>query len=193
MKKVFGPVPKSLENTSQDITKTIVETSNEHNKALENLNSKLLDKMNGRGVLASYLMSPLSKITLPEKICQFKLVKESNSNRVNDLKMNKTIPIIPYNNLLTLRDTGKKLELKGDLLKMITNNNYNVNHASSLDKKLRYEFAKEMNFDVQAPGDKSTRDRTPIKLLKLPGLVVSASGVWKQNFYRLILTNFVID
>ena len=33
-----------------------------------------------------------------------------------------------------------------------------------------YDFAKEMNFDSKAQGNKSTRDRTLIKLLKSPGL-----------------------
>ena len=39
-----------------------------------------------------------------------------------------------------------------------------------------------MNFDIKAQGKKSTRDRTLIKLLKLPGLMVSASGVSKTTF-----------
>ena len=106
--------------------------------------------MNDRGILASYLMSPLSKITNPENTTQFKLVKDSNSNRVNDLKINKTIPITLYNNMLTFRDTGREFELKGELLNMITNKNYNVNLASLQDKKLMYDFAKEMNFDTKA-------------------------------------------
>ena len=62
---------------------------------------------------------------------------------------------------------------------MITNNNYDVNHASLSDEKLMYEFAKEMNFHVKGPGRKSTRDSTFIKLLKSPGLMVSPSGVSK--------------
>ena len=45
-----------------------------------------------------------------------------------------------------------------------------------------YDFAKEMNFDLKAIGKKSTRDRTLIKLLKSPGLMVSASGVSKTIF-----------
>ena len=85
-KKVFEPVTKSLENTSENLTKAITESSKENNLALENLNNKLLEIMNGRGILATYLMSPLSKITNPENTTQFKLVKDSNSNRVNDLK-----------------------------------------------------------------------------------------------------------
>ena len=58
MKKVFEPVTKSLENTSQNITKTITESSIKNNKAMENLNNKILEIMNGRGILASFLMSP---------------------------------------------------------------------------------------------------------------------------------------
>ena len=50
--------------------------------------------MNDRGILATYLMSPLSKITNPENTTQFKLIKDSTSNRVNDLKINNSIPII---------------------------------------------------------------------------------------------------
>ena len=175
MKKVFEPVTKSLENTSQGITKTITETSIKNNQVIENLNNKLLEIMNDRGSLASYLMSPLSKITNPENTTQFKLVKDSNSNTVNDLKINKTIPITLYNNMLTFRDTGQEFELKGELLKMITNKNYNVDLASLADKKLLYDFAKEMNFDLKAQGNKSTRDRTLIKLLESPAIM--ASGI----------------
>ena len=179
MKKVFEPVSKSLENTSQDITKTIKEASIKNNQAIENLDNKILETMNDRGILATYLMSPLSKITNPENTSQFKLVKDPSSNRVNHLKINKTIPITLYDNILTFRDTGKKFELTRDLLEKITNSKYNVILASSADKKLMYDFAKEMNFDLKAEGQKSNRDRTLIKVLNSPGLMVSASGVSK--------------
>ena len=77
---------------------------------------------------------------------------------------------------------------------MINNKNYNVDLASLADKKLMYDFAKEMHFDTKAQGNKSTRDRTLIKLLKSPGVMVSASGVSRTKFfYHLILMNFVID
>ena len=175
MEKVFEPVTKSLKNTSENLTKAVTESSKENNLALENLNNKLLEIMNDRGILASYLLSPLSKITNPENTTQFKLVKDSNSNRVIDLKINKTIPITLYNNMLTFRDTGKEFELTGDLLKIITNKNFNVDRASLADKKLMYNFAKEMNFDTKAQGNKSTRDRTLIKLLKSPAII--ASGI----------------
>ena len=65
---------------------------------------------------------------------------------------------------------------------MITNNNYNVDLASLADKKLMYDFAKERNFDLKSVGKKSFRGRTLLKLLKSPGLIVSASGVSKTLF-----------
>ena len=138
--------------------------------------------MNDRGILASYLMTPLSKITNPENASQFKLVKDPNSNRVNDLLLKNETPITLYGNILTFRDTGKKFELTGDLLEMITNSKYNVNLASLADKKLLYDFGQEMNFDLKAVGKKCTRDRTLIKSPNSPGLMVSASGVLKTIF-----------
>ena len=93
MKKVFEPVTKSLQNTSQNLTKAITEPSMKNNKELEELKNKLLETMNDRGILASYLMSSLSKITNPENTSQLKLVKASSSNRANDLLIQKTIPI----------------------------------------------------------------------------------------------------
>ena len=86
--------------------------------------------------------------------------------------IHKTTLITLYNNLLTFRDTGKEFELKGDLLKKITNKNYNVALASLVDKNLMYYFAKEMRFVVI----------TPINLLKSPGILISASGVSKTIF-----------
>ena len=180
MKKVFEPVTKSLENTSENLTKAITESSKNNNLALENLNNKLLEIMKDRGILATYLMSPLSKITNPENTTQFKLEKDPSSNRVNDLKIHNSIPITLHNNLLTFRDSGKVFELKGELLKMITNKNYNVNHASLSDKKLMYNFAKEMNFDKSRVGNKSTRDRTLISSLNSPAIM--ASGVSNTIF-----------
>ena len=180
LKKVFEPVTKSLNNTSENITKAITETSIKNNLAIENINNNLLEIMNDRGILATYLMSPLSRITNPENTSQFKLVKDPSSNRVNDLKINKLIPITLYGNMLTFRDTNKKFELKGDLLEMITNSKFNVDLASLSDKKLMYDFAKEMHFDLNAPGNKSTRDRKLIKLLKSPAIL--ASGVSKTIF-----------
>ena len=160
---------------------------------MENLNIELLELLNNRGMIASYLMSPLSKNTNAENTSQFKLVKIFKSNRVSDLKIHNSKPVTLHNNLLTFRDSGKQFELKGDPLKIITNKNDNVDHASLLDKKLLYDFANEIHFDIRAPGNKYTRDRTLIKLPKSPGLMVSASCVSTTIFYHVGLTNFVID
>ena len=182
MKKVFEPVTKTLENTSENLTKAITETSPKNNQAIVTLDNKLLEIMKDRGIIASCLLSPLAKIFNPENTTQFKLINDSTSDNVNDLKINNSIPITLYNNILTFRDTGEEFVLKGDLLKMITNKNYNVNHASLSDKKLIYEFAKEMYFDERRVGNKYTRDRTLIELLNSPSLMVSASGVSKTIF-----------
>ena len=100
-----------------------METSKNNNPALEKLNSKLLEILNNRGIFATFWTSHLSKITNTEISSQFKLVKDSSSNRVNDLLIHNTIPITLQDNLLTIRDRGKQFELKGDLLKKITNKN----------------------------------------------------------------------
>ena len=75
-------------------------------------------------------MSPVSKTTNPEKSSQFKLVKDSRSNRINDSFMHNTKTITLHDNLLNFRDTNKVFELKGDLLERISNSNYKVDHAS---------------------------------------------------------------
>ena len=181
MKKIFEPVTISLENTSENITKPITESSKENNLALENLNNKLLEIMNDRGILTTYLMSPLSKITNPENTGQFKLVKDPSSNRVNDLRIHNSLPITLYGNISTFPDTGKEFVLTGDLLKMITNKIYNVDLASLSDKKLMYDFAKEMHFDLKSVGNKSIRGGTLIKLLNSPANM--ASGVSNTIFF----------
>ena len=83
-----------------------------NNEAINDLNNELLEVMNDRGTLASYLMSLSSKLTSPENTSQYKLVRDYNSNRVNDLLIKNTKPITLHNNLLTLRDTGRVFELK---------------------------------------------------------------------------------
>ena len=146
LRKVFEPVTDTIKNTYEDSTKTMKFPSKENNKALENLNNKLLETTNDRGILANYLMSPLFKITNPDHTSHFKIVKDPSSNRVTDLLINKTIPIILYQNLLSFLDTDKKFDLQGDLLKMLTNKNYNVDLANIPDKKIMFDSAKQKCF-----------------------------------------------
>ena len=124
MQKVFEPVTKTMKYVTEEETKIMMLTSKENNKALEILNNKILEIMNDRGIIASFLLSPLSKITNPDNTRQFELVKDSNSNRVNHLLIHNTIPITLSNNLLTFRDSGKEFESKGELLKLKTLENY---------------------------------------------------------------------
>ena len=86
---------------------------------------------------------------------------------------NKTIPVTLYNNLLTFRDTDKKFELQGYPSKMITNKNYNVDLANLPDKILMHEFAKEMYFDGEILGNKRTRDKSLVRLLKSFAIMAS--------------------
>ena len=63
---------------------------------------------------------------------------------------------------------------------MLTNENYIVDLASLLDRKLMFEFSREMYFDGKALGNKSTRDKSPIRLLKSLGI-----NAWsfEENFF----------
>ena len=115
-------------------TKNNTETSININKTIDSLNNKHSEMMNDRGILATCLLSPLSKITNPDNTTQSKVVEKSTSNRVNGLLRHNSILITLHDNFLTVRDTNKEFELKGDLLKMITDRNYNVELASLSDK-----------------------------------------------------------
>ena len=83
LEKIFKPVSKSVEDVSEEVTKTKTETSIKNNKALENINNKL-EILIDMGLLASFLLSPLAKIANTEHISHFRLVEDPNSNRVND-------------------------------------------------------------------------------------------------------------
>ena len=183
MKKVFEPVTKPIKDFSEVMTKTLMLTSKENNKTLENLNDRRFEIMNNRGIMASYFLTTFSKNTNPENASQFELVKDSNAHRANDLLKDNTKPVILYDNLLTFRVTVKKIELK-DLSNVITNIIYNVDLASFSDKKLMYDFAKERFFDEKAQGNKNSRDTSLIGLLRSPNIMVFASSVSKKLFSK---------
>ena len=192
MKKVFEPVTKSLEITSQDIRKTLTENSNNNNKAIENLNEKILELMNDKGMIATYLASSLVSLFKLENKSQFRLKKDLNLTKRNDFLINKGIPVTLVSNLLIFRDSNKSFKLERDLLETITNYDFNVDHSNQHDPKLIYEFAKEMSFIIKEKGKKSDRDKSIIRLIKSPAIM--ASGVSKTiYFYHLMLMNYVID
>ena len=158
MKILFEPGTKINEDTSQKVTKTITETSIENDKALTNLNDTLLFIVNERAILASSLLSPLSKLKSREHNSRIKNVKCPDSNRVNDLLINKTLTVILYDNLFTFRDTDKKFEINEEFYKLITIENYILVLSKLTDIKNLIEFAKEMSSDEKALGKKSTSE-----------------------------------
>ena len=116
----------TIKDNSENLTKTMMLTSTENNKALENLNDKILEISNDWGAISCYVLSPLSKITNLENISQFSSVEDSNSNRIFDLLKHNTLPVTLYDNSLTFRATGKIFGLKRGLLKTITMNTFDV-------------------------------------------------------------------
>ena len=75
MEKVFEPITQSIEKTSENITKSLTETSINNNKAIENLNEKILELMDEKGLIAPYLTSSLVNPFEPENKSQFRLKK----------------------------------------------------------------------------------------------------------------------
>ena len=76
---------------------------------------------------------------------------------------------------MTFRDTGKKFELKGDLLKLMTKNKDNKDLAKMSDKNIMYDFGKKIHSDVKAPDKKSDRYRS---FIRLPiSSAIMASGI----------------
>ena len=172
--KFFKPMNDEIKNTSQKITRTLTENSINNNKAIENLNEKILELMNDKGMIAPYLASSLVNLFKAENKSQFRLIKDFSSTKMNDFKINKVIPVTLVSNLLIFRDSNKSFKLEGDLLEAITNFDFNVDHSNQQDRKLIYEFAKEMNFNIKEKGKKSDRDKSMIRLLKSPAIMASA-------------------
>ena len=76
MKKIFEPITKSFRHASEYVTKITMVTSKAHNEAIVGIHNKNLEKLKKMGILASYLLSPFSKITNPEDTSQFKTVED---------------------------------------------------------------------------------------------------------------------
>ena len=179
-KKLFKPMTDAIKNTSESITKTLTENSIKNNKAKENLNEKILELMNDKGLISPYLASSLVNLFKPENTSQFRLKKDLDSTKMIDFLINEGIPVTLFSNMLLFRDSNKSFKLDGDLLESITNFDFNVDHSNQQDRKMIYEFAKEMNFNIKQKGKKSNRDKSIIRLLKSPAIM--ASGISKKLF-----------
>ena len=150
MKKVFEPLTDTLKKTSENITKTVTESSMKNNKAISDLNEKILELMNDKCLIAPYPASSLVNVFKSENKSQFRLRKDPNSTKMNDFLIHGNIPVTLFSNMITFRDSNKSFRLEGDLLKLITNYKFNADHSTPQDKKLIYEFAKEMNYDAKS-------------------------------------------
>ena len=175
--KVFEPLTDTLKKTSENITKTITENSINNNKAISDLNEKILELMNDKGMIAPYLTTSLVEVFEKDNKSQFRLRKDNNSTKMNDFLIHGTIPVTIFSNMITFRDSNKSFRLEGDLLKLIKNHKFNADHFSPQDKKLIYEFAKEMNYDTKSTGRPSTRHTSIIKIVESPAIM--ASGISK--------------
>ena len=173
MTKVFEPLTNTLKKTSDNIAKTITENSINNNKAIENLNEKILELMNEQGLIASYLTTPLVEAFKKDNKSQFRLRKDPNSLKLNDFLIHGNIPVTIFSNMITFRDSNKTFRLEGDLLKVLTNYKFNVDHSSLQDKKLIYEFGKEMKYDIDSLGRPSVRHNSMIRLLGQPAIMAS--------------------
>ena len=175
LKEVFEPMTNAIEKTSENITKSITENSINNTKAIENLNEKILELMNDKGMIAPYLTTSLIEVFKKDNKSQFRLRKDPNSTKMNDFLIHGNIPVTIFSNMITFRDSNKSFRLEGDLLKVITNYKLNADHSNPQDKKLIYEFAKEMNYDTKSTGRPSTRHNSIIKILESPSIM--ASGI----------------
>ena len=173
MTKVFEPLTDTLKKTSDNIAKFFTENSINNNKAIENLNEKILELMNDNGLIAPYLTTSLFEVFKKDNKSQFRLRKDPNSTKLIVFLIHGTIPVTICSNMITFRDSNKTFRLEGDLLKVITNYNFNVDHSSPQDKKLFYEFAKEMKYDINSTGRPSVRHNSMIRLLDQPAIMAS--------------------
>ena len=180
MAEVFEPLTDTLKKTSENMTKSITENSINKNKAIENLNEKILELLNDKGMIAPFLVSSLVEVFKSDNKSQFRLRKDPDSTKRNDFLIHGKIPVTIFSNMITFRESNKTFKLEGDVLKVITNHKFNVDHSNQQDRKINYEFAKEMNYDIKSTGRPSVRHKSMIRLLDKPAIM--ASGVSKTIF-----------
>ena len=176
MTKVFEPLTDTLKKTSENITKTITESSINNNKAIENLNEKVLESMDDKGLIDSSLIEVIKS----DNKGQFRLTKDPNSTKTNDFLINEKVPVTIFSNMLTFRNTKKVFKIEGDLYKVITDYKFNVDHSNKQNRQIIYEFGKEMKYNLKNKGRPSIRHNSMIRLLNQPPIM--ASGFSKSIF-----------
>ena len=86
-------------------------------------------------MILSFLASSLVILFKPENKSQFRLIKDLSLTGMNDFLINTSVPVTLYSIMLTLGDTNKSFILDGELLKLLTNYNLNVDHFNPHDRK----------------------------------------------------------
>ena len=169
LKEVFEPMTNAIKNTSENITKTITEASINNNKAIENLNEKVLESMNDKGLIDSSLIEVIKS----DNKGQFRLTKDPNSTKPNDFLINEKVPVTIFSNMITFRDTKKVFKIEGDLYKVITDYKFNVDHSNKQNRQIIYEFGKEMKYKLKNKGRPSIRHNSMVRLLNQPAIMAS--------------------
>ena len=95
---------------------------------------------------------------------------------MNDFLINEKVPVTIFSNMLTFPDINKAFKLEGDLLKVMTNNKFNVDHSNQQYQKIIHEFAKEMNYNVKNTGRPGVRHKSMIRLFDQPDIMASGFG-----------------
>ena len=99
LQKVYEPVTKTIKNVSENISKTLTESSINNNKAIENLNEKVLESMKDKGLVDSSILE-----VIKDSGGQFRLIKGPNSIKKNDFLINEKVPVTIFNNMLNFRN-----------------------------------------------------------------------------------------
>ena len=112
MEEVFEPLTDTLKKTSENITKAIRESSVNNNKAIENLNEKILELLNDKGMIAPYLASSMVEVFKRVDKSQFRLRKYPNSTKMNDFLIHGTVPGTIISDMIVFRDSNKSFRLE---------------------------------------------------------------------------------
>ena len=111
------------------------------------------------GVDHSSLIRPIAKLLVPKNKRKFRLSGDPDTDNWNNYKTNGE-KVTVYDQRLLFRDTDKVFTLKGDILSMITDYDFNKTHL--VDAKQIINHLDEMHFDIHAKG-RHPRDKNLIK------------------------------
>ena len=103
------------------------------------------------------MIRPVAKHLVPKNKSKFRLLEDPDSDSRKDWKINDGEKLTIYDDILLFRDTGVVFTLKGDILPLITD--YDFNETHSPDAKQVNNFLDEMHFDIHAKGKSSRKKK----------------------------------